>query len=194
MTVPTTDSSDGVVWKNTNSSIAANTIYSTDMWSPVSACCPTVGDPSHTYLCINRHRAAPRRLALQARCQQELTALSEQKLDRTGEQRTCAMKPNTPMSRSMASHSHCVGSTTGMRSASILDAGSAHRGATDGLQIADARDGGDDDALRRVRDEVVQRVRALADRTDGRVCVVNQVVRVFRGFVPTVLLTGSSGT
>lgn len=67
-----------------------------------------------------------------------------------------------------------------MRSASILDVGSAHRGATDGRQIADAREGSDDDALRRVRDEVVQRVRAFADRTDGRVCVVNQASQYHR--------------
>lgn len=38
MTVPMTDSSDGVVWKNTNSSIAANTIYSTDVRSARTVC------------------------------------------------------------------------------------------------------------------------------------------------------------
>lgn len=81
-----------------------------------------------------------------------------------------------------------------MRSASILNVVSAHRGATDGRQVADARDGGDDDALRRVRDEVVQRVRAFADRTDGRVCVVNRLVSTVGTTLRNTLLTGSGGT
>ena len=140
--VPMMESGGGVVWKKMRSNSVAKMIYGR-IWirgiEEVSSVrqLRSMGAEKRrgrvAYLDVHRHRAASGCLALQTHGQQDLRILEVPRQSKVRgsfsfsvcrswemELRTCAMKPNRPIMRSITSQSRRVGRTTGTRMMMIL--------------------------------------------------------------------------